>query len=202
MNYDRIHKILKSDGSFADRLAVNDTQVLGKGGHTVMIPLLVYQVGEAVRAANLEPQLVHKNAILATASTIPVGSNTVPQPLPSAKPEAVAAPVDDQSPKRTVRPAPPKQVIVKGAKASSPPPAKPQPDPVVPFTDSGAIHRYQCAVASAQLLAALSQLFEKDDWPGNEDRRRKLNDLIDDVERVSTQHVILSVKQIIRAQPS
>ena len=196
MSYNKIQLVLESDRSFASRLTVKDTEVAVRGGQKAMVPALVYQVGEALRASGYDLQSAPKNTILATAASIPVGTNGIMPIVPPAMSSAPAEPL----PKRMPKPSPPKRVVVQGAKPSAKPLPKSLPDPVVQFTESGAIHRYQCAIASAQLLAALSQLFEKDEWPGHEERLKKLNDLIDDVEKASTQHVNLSVKQIIRAQ--
>lgn len=191
MSYQKIQKILEAEQSFVPQLSVKDVEVPGRAGQKLMIPSLVYRVGEALKNAGHELQGASKNLILAVAASIPAGSAPVVVPPPSSVPETVRKP--------TAKPAPPKPVIVKGAKPS----AKPTPKPVEQLTsaaDSAVIHRYQCAIATAQLLAAVSQLFEKDDWPGCEERRKKLNDLIDDIEKASTQHVNLSVKQIIRAR--
>jgi hypothetical protein len=202
MSYAKIQAVLESDRSFASRLIVKDTEVVIRGGQKGMVPSLVFKVGEALKSAGIELQSAHKNMILATAATIPAGDHvatpTIPATVSAPQPALVLA--EPTPAKKVVKPSPPKQVVVKGAKPSDKPLPKPSPDPVIQFTDTGAIHRYQCAVASAQLLAALSQLFEKDEWPGHEERQKKLNDLIDDVEKASTQHVNLSVKQIIRAQ--
>lgn len=203
MNYDKVQAILESDRSFSSRLSVKDTEVIGRKGHKVMVPALVYQVGEALKSCGLDLS-APKNVILATAASIPIGNSDgyvmqIQAPIASVtapQPDASAPPLAKKLPK----PAPPRQVIVKGAKPTAKPQPKPQDDPITQFTDSGAIHRFQCAIAAAQLLAAVSQLFEKDEWPGGDDRRKKLDDLIDEVEKVSTQHVNLSVKQIIRAQ--
>lgn len=193
MSYQKVQKALESEPSFAAQLAAKDTEVTGKGGQKSMIPALVFRVGEALKNAGFEMSTASKNTILAMASSLPAGA-------PAASPALVAAPASELTKRPAAKPPPPKPVTVKGAKPSAKPAPKAPMEATPTIIDSSVIHRYQCAIASAQLLAALSQLMEKDDWPGSEERRKKLNDLIDDIEKVSTQHVNLSVKQIIRAQ--
>lgn len=199
MSYQKVQTVLESDRSFVPRLIMRDTEVTLRGGQKIMVPRLVFQVGEALRANGFDLQSAPKNVVLATAASI--GSDGFQPPTTAPASVAIVAEAEPVE-RKAIKPSPPKPVIVKGAKPSAKPMPRPAQtaDPVAQFIDNGAIHRYQCAIASAQLLAALSQLFEKDEWPGAEERRKKLNDLIDDVEKSSSQHVNLSVKQIIRAQ--
>lgn len=189
---------------FASQVASKDTEVLMRSGDKVMMPCLVVNVYSALKAAGCNMQSVPRTTILATAARLSNG-----EPVPTAAPAPAAAPVAPKiarkkaaAPVETPESPKPqksttKPVVVTTARAGAP-----RPLVVEKPIDSEVIHRYQCAVAGAQLLAALHQLFEKDDFPGHETRKKKLDDLISEVEQSSSQHVNLSVKAIIRAQTS
>jgi len=59
------------------------------------------------------------------------------------------------------------------------------------------ILHFQSAVASTQLLASLLLLAEHDEWPGHEERKALLNQLLESYEQMSKDHVNLSVRAII-----
>lgn len=217
MSYPRVQQILEADATFADRVSAKTVEVPGRNGAKVMVSNLAASVHNVLKQAGCNMQSVPRVTILATAARM--GTEPVPFVAPAAVTQAMPATPKPVRKKVAEKPAakpaapPPKP---------TPPPPKPQPKPqqsttkpvvvttarpgtkvqAEPPVDAGIIHRYQCAVASAQLLAALHQLFEKDDFPGHESRRKKLDDLINEVEQASSQHVIISVKAIIRAKGS
>lgn len=202
MSYLRIQKVLEADSVFTSQVANKDTEVAVRNGEKVMLPSLVVNVFSILKANGCNMQSVSRTAILAAATRLADG-----EPVPVAPP----APIIEQAPKPARKKAatpvvkPPesvktqksttKPVVVTTARAGAP-----RPIALEKPIDTEVIHCYQCAVASAQLLAALHQLFEKDTFPGHELRKKKLDDLINEVEQSSSQHVNLSVKAIIRAQ--
>ena len=186
---------------FASQVANKDTEVQMRSGEKALLPALVVNVYNALKAAGRSMQSVPKNTILATAARLSNG-----EPVPTAAPAPAAAPMAQKVARKKVAELPEavkppksttKPVVVTTARAGVP-----RPVVVEKPIDSEVIHRYQCAVAGAQLLAALHQLFEKDDFPGHELRKKKLDDLISEVEQSSSQHVNLSVKSIIRVKTS
>jgi hypothetical protein len=202
MSYLKIQQVLLADSMFAEQASVKDTEITMRNGEKAAFPALVVRVYDALRLAGGSAQGSSKNTILATAASLNAG---LPVPAVAPAPPSTANPV--------------KQAVKRATKAAAASPKVPQSTtkPIVVHTtrtgaprspataterpvDTYVIHRFQCAVASAQLLAAVYQLFEKDDFPGHEERKRKLDALIDDVEKMSTEFVNLSVKQIIRAQ--
>ena len=201
MSYPRIQQVLGADSVFADRTTTNDTEITLRCGEKELRPALVVNVFNALKAAGCNMQSVAKTTILATAARL---SNGEPVPTAAPAPAAAVAPAKVARKKEAESPTAPAQlkstsrpVVVTTARAGAPRPIVPE-RPI----DQDVVHRYQCAVAGAQLLAALHQLFEKDDFPGHETRRKKLDDLISEVEQSSSLHVNLSVKAIIRAQTS
>lgn len=199
MSYQRIQQVLEADATFAARVANKDTEVHLRNGETTKFSGLVVNVYSTLKAAGCNMQSVPKITVLATAARLQSGG-TVPTPAPSA-PAAAPAPKAVRK-KDGVRQEKPQQSTSKPVVVTTARPGAPRPVAVEKPIDTEVIHRYQCAVASAQLLAALHQLFEKDDFPGHEARQKKLDDLINEVEQSSSQHVNLSVKAIIRAQAS
>lgn len=195
MSYQRIHQVLQADSMFAGQVTVKDTEVVMRN-EKVLYPALVVNVYNALKTANCNLQAASKTTILAAAASLVAG-----RPLPVvATPPATQTRVKKASPAKPAAPPKPlqstsKPVVVTTARAGAPRP----PMPERPL-DADVVHRYQCAVASAQLLAAVHQLFERDDYPGHESRKKKLDELISEVEQIASSHVNLSVKQIIRAQ--
>lgn len=184
---------------FADQVIAKDTEVQLRNGEKANHPALVVNVHNALKTAGANMQSASKTTILAIAASITSG-----RPMPVATPVPAPAPrlrrkPEPEKPAEPLKPlqSTSKPVVVSIARAGAPRPIVPERQ-----VDADVIHRYQCAVASAQLLAALHQLFEKDDFPGHEQRKKKLDDLINDVEQASSTHVNLSVKAIIRAKTS
>jgi len=199
MSYPRIQQVLEADSMFAPQVTTKDTHVAMRSGEKVLLPSLVVGVYAALKAAGCNMQSVPKTSILATAARLTNGQPvlptiTVPMSLPDPK---VARKKVQKSENSKPQQSTSKPVMVGTVRAGAPRPA-----PVEKPIDADIIRRYQCAVASAQLLAALHQLLEKDDFPGHEVRKKKLDDLITEVEQSSSTHVNLSVKAIIRAQAS
>lgn len=148
-------------------------------------------------------QSVAKTMVLATAARFLQG-----EPVPEVPVPALSAP-EPEAPKAIVSrmkaagdaPAPKTpQSTTKPVVITTSRPGAPRPLSVEKQADVEVVQRYQCAVASAQLLAALHQLFEKDDFAGHEDRKKKLDELIDMVEKSSSHHVNISVKAILRSK--
>jgi hypothetical protein len=193
MSYPRIQQVLEADSMFVSQVANKDTTVTMRSGEKVQLPSLVVRTYDALKAAGCNMQSVARTTILAAAARLSSGeplpyvAPAPPKAAPKAAKKAAEPPRAQQS---TTKP-----VVVTTTRAGAP-----RPIVVEKHFDTDVIHRYQCAVASAQLLAALHQLFEKDDFPGHELRKKKLDDLITEVEQASSQHVNLSVKAIIRAQ--
>jgi len=195
MSYPRIQQVLAAENMFAAQLANKDTEVTTRSGEKVMWPALVVNVYTTMKAAGCNMQSVPRMTVLAAAARLASGEPVpvvVPEPVPEPAPKAAqkaaqAKPVAPKPLQSTTKP-----VVVTTTRPGE------KPKIVEPVVDSETIQRYQCAVAGAQLLAALHQLFEKDDGPGHELRKKKLDDLIDDVERASSASVNYSVKAIIR----
>jgi hypothetical protein len=189
MSYHRIQKVLAADNMFASR-------VTGKVDITpgTTAPKFVVDVYNYLKAGGQDMQAVPKMQVLAAAMQLASGT-AAPPPPPPVPPDPAPRPAKKVAkpmiPKSTTKP-----LVVSTVRAGEPRLAV----PASPLVDAEVIHRYQCAVASAQLLAALHQLFERDTFPGHEGRKKKLDELITDVEQMSSAHVNLSVKAIIRDQ--
>ena len=193
MSYKRIQQILAADPVFAPQLAVADTEVIVRGEKT-QVPALVANTFKAIQSSGVDMQSVARTTVLATASMVATAPTEVPTPVappPPPPPVVVAAPKTKPEPKPLQSTS--KPVVVTTARAGS---QRQDEKPI----DTAIIHRYQCAIAGAQLLAALHQLFEMDDFPGHEKRKQKLDDLISEVEEASSTHVNLSVKALICAK--
>lgn len=207
MSYPRIKQVLRADPVFESLVATNDREVILRSGEKIALPSLVADVYAALKATGCNMQSVSRMMILAaaarlTSSTAPVAEPSVP--VVSAPPPPPPPPVRKRAVEAAKSPppsAPPqlkstsKHVVVTTSRVGAAP-ALAAEKPV----DTATIHRYQCAVASAQLLAALHQLFERDDFPGHDIRKKKLDDLITEVEQASSAFVNLSVRAILRAK--
>lgn len=196
MSYQRIQQVLEADATFAATVANKDTQVHLRSGEVTKFSAIVVNVYNTLKAAGCNMQSVPKITVLATAASLSNGGQVpTPAPVPpSAAPVKIVRKKEADKPP-TIPKSTTKPVVVTTAR-----PGAPRPITVEKTVDTETIHTYQCAVAGAQLLAALHQLFEKDNYPGHEVRKKKLDDLIDEVEKASSNHVNLSVKAILRAQ--
>lgn len=184
---------------FAPRVQVKDTEVLLRNNEKTHVSSLAADVFQVLKGAGCNMQAVPKMTVLAAAARL---SNGLPVPQPAAPVPPTTEDAPPAGPKKVTEPSPPaaprtprsttKPVVVTTTRTSNV--LRPTEVPV----SVEVIHQYQCMIASAQLLAALHQLFERDTFPGHEQRKHKLEDLINDVESMSSQHVNLSVKAIIR----
>jgi len=188
---------------FASQVAVKDKEVQMRNGEKVMLPTIVVNVYNSLKAAGCNLQSAPRPMILAAAARLSNG-----EPVPAMAPAPAPAPAAPKAVKKKEAAAPdtttprPQQSTTKPVVVTTARAGAPRPIAIEKPLDTDVVQRYQCAVAGAQLLAALHQLFEKDNFPGHELRRKKLDDLIDEVEKSSALHVNLSVKAIICAQTS
>lgn len=200
MSYQRIQLVLEADPMFSSKVVNKDTEVSVRGGDTVRMNALVVGVHAALKSAGCNMQAVAKNTILATAARLMTGEAVPGCAPPPAQPklDSPEAPKKKEGFKPAAAPKPiqstTRPVIVTTSRAGAPRPVQDR------QIDAEVVQTYQCAVASAQLLAALHQLFERDNFPGHESRKKKLDDLINSVEEMSSTHVNLSVKSIIASQ--
>ncbi|MGV0949157.1 MAG: hypothetical protein ACOYB3_00695 [Azonexus sp.] len=188
---------------FASQVAVKDKEVQMRNGEKVMLPTIVVNVYNSLKAAGCNLQSAPRPMILGAAARLSNG-----EPVPAMAPAPAPAPAAPKAVKKKEAAAPettptrPQQSTTKPVVVTTARAGAPRPIVIEKPLDTDVVQRYQCAVAGAQLLAALHQLFEKDNFPGHEVRRKKLDDLIDEVEKSSALHVNLSVKAIICAQTS
>lgn len=199
MSYQRIQQVLEADPMFASKVADKDTEVPVRGGETVKMNSLIVNVHTTLKAAGCNMQAVAKNTILAAAARLSAGGPVpvmAPVSVVQPKPAAPSAPKKKEGTPVAPRPlqSTTKPVVVTTARAGA---QRQVPDKPL---DAEVIHTYQCAVASAQLLAALHQLMERDNFPGHEVRKKKLDELITSFEEMSSNHVNFSVKAIIESQ--
>jgi len=207
VNCARIQKVLEDEPRFAATVARRDQRVTIKGVEHSYAALTV-AVGQALQQAGVDDTKCPREFILVFAMKSAEG--TLPPPLPEGtkppvaitpravvkarpvKPKPEAVPAD--------APKPPEPVTVVCAQSPSAPPRAQSvaQEKMNQFIASGDMLRFQCCVASGQLLAALYQLAEQDTQPGHEERKALITALVDKYEEMAKTYINFSVKQIIR----
>lgn len=210
MNCARIQKVLDDEPRFQAIVSRRDQRISVKGTEHHYAPLTV-AVGKALEGAGVDDTKCTREFILAFALRVSAG----PLPVVSTeeKPSSAVKPkVPKVSKKAAVVQYPPSDVTAQApsdapepvtVKCTPNPSAAPRPQIAVQeklnqFIASGDMLRFQCCVAAGQLLAALYQLAEHDNQPGNEERKTLITTLVDKYEEMSKTYIQFSVKQIIR----
>lgn len=196
MNYAKIQDILESEASFRDQVRNRTSKVATRGGGEAMFSPLAVQIGERCQLMKIESKAGNRAYVLAIARQLAGATNgaspVVRPPVPVVRPH-VPAPSEEAV---VVKSVPSPELEATPARQSQ----RRQTADLEQFVDRNDILKYQVAIAISQLLAAVYQLAQEDTWDGHESRKKLLEELLDEYESTSKQHVNFSVKQLIRAK--
>ena len=184
----KVQEFLESNSEFSDRVERRPVTYVFIDGTTYRASHLASMVLDAMKKAGHDMREVNENSVDTYArQVLDSWSKIDPNTVLTFREDGITEPEVEKCQKTTKKP-----VVVVTARSGQAVDHK--------INQVAVVQTYQCAVASAQLLAALHQLFEHDTGPGYEERRSKLDELIELVEKESSRHINLSVKAILRAK--